>query len=185
VIARTGPRKTTALAFCMLIGAMLLFYRCLTTSTPDGYFLLPLALYAGCLTTLLPAIGQGTIGKLEPRRLLDGMQLYMTFRQLGASLGVAFLTILLERREMLHSSRLYEHLNIANETTSTALSSLSRLLVTGRGTNTGLMSIGLLARAAARQVEVLSYADCFLFMAMVGFLALFFIPLMAPFPSRD
>jgi len=184
-IAKLGPRKTISASFFMLISAMLLFYRCLTTSTPDGYFLLPLALYAGRLTTLLPAIGQGTIGKLEPRRLLDGMQLYMTFRQLGASLGVAFLTILLERREMLHSSRLYEHLNIANETTSTALSSLSRLLVTGRGTNTGLMSIGLLARAAARQVEVLSYADCFLFMAMVGFLALFFIPLMAPFPSRD
>jgi hypothetical protein len=43
------------------------------------------------------------------------------------------------------------------------------------------MSVGLLARAGAQQVETLSYADCFLFMAMVGGLAFCFIPLMAPF----
>jgi MFS transporter, DHA2 family, multidrug resistance protein len=184
VISKIGPRKTTALAFCILIAAMLLFYRCLTTSTPDAYFLLPLALYAGCLTMLLPAIGQGAVGKLEPGRQLDGVQIYMTFRQLGASLGVAFLTILLERRETLHSSRLYEHLNAANETTSTALSSISHFLYINSGaspTGTRLMSVGLLARAGAQQVETLSYADCFLFMAMVGGLAFCFIPLLAPF----
>jgi DHA2 family multidrug resistance protein len=184
VIAKTGPRKTTALAFCMLIGAMLLFYRCLTISTPDVYFLLPLALYAGCLTTVLPAIGQGAVGKMEPGRQLDGVQIYMTFRQLGASLGVAFLTILLERRETLHSSRLYEHLNVANETTSTALSSMSSFLCTNSGaspTGTRLMSVGLLARAGEKQVAALSYADCFLFMAMIGGLAFCFIPLLAPF----
>ena len=184
VIAKTGPRKTTALAFCMLIVAMLLFYRCLTISTPDVYFLLPLALYAGCLTTVLPAIGQGAVGKMEPGRQLDGVQIYMTFRQLGASLGVAFLTILLERRETLHSSRLYEHLNVANETTSTALSSMSSFLYTNSGaspTGTRLMSVGLLARAGEKQVATLSYADCFLFMAMIGGLAFCFIPLLAPF----
>ena len=184
VIAKLGPRKMIAVSFCMLIASMLIFYRCLTTSTPDGYFLLPLALYAGCLTTLLPSIGQGTFGKLERRRLLDGMQIYLTFRQLGASLGVAFLTILLEWRETLHSSRLYEHLNAANQTTSTAMSSISRFLYTNSGMSTAgpqLTPIGLLARAGAHQVEALSYADCFLFMAMVGVLAFFFIPLMAPF----
>jgi MFS transporter, DHA2 family, multidrug resistance protein len=189
VIPKIGPRKTTAAAFCMLIASMLLFYRCLTTSTPDGYFLLPLALYAGCLTTVLPAIGQGATGKLEPQRLLDGIQIYMTFRQLGASLGVALLTILLERRETLHSSRLYEHLNAENVATSTAISSVSHWFYTSGGvSNPGgrLMSIGLLARAGAQQVETLSYADCFLFMAMIGGIAFLFIPLMAPFvpPSK-
>jgi MFS transporter, DHA2 family, multidrug resistance protein len=188
VISKIGPRKTTALAFFMLIVAMLLFYRCLTTSTPDGYFLLPLALYAGCLTTLLPAVSQGSVGKMEPGRQLDGVQLYMTFRQLGASLGVACLTILLERRETLHSSRLYEHLNAANQTTSTALNSMSNFLYTNSGaspTGTRLMSVGLLARAGAQQVATLSYADCFLFMAMVGGLAFCFIPLMAPFVAAS
>jgi MFS transporter, DHA2 family, multidrug resistance protein len=186
VVAIFGPRKSTAAALCMLIFSMLLLYRCLTTSTPDGYFILPMALYAGCLTTLLPAIGVGTVGKLDSRRLLDGVSIYLTFRQLGASLGVALLTILLERRETLHSSRLYEHLNPANETTAAALHSMSQYLGVNSGTGAaraGLASIGLLAEAGSHQVEVLSYADCFLFMALVGFVALFFIPLMVPFVS--
>lgn len=168
----------------MLISSMLLLYRCLTTSTPDGYFLLPLALYAGCLTTLLPSIAQGAVGKLEPRSQLDGVSLYLTFRQLGASLGVALLTILLEKRETLHSSRLFEHLNPANETTAAALHAMSQYLGVNSGTEasgTSLRSIGLLTEAGPRQVEVLSYADCFLFMAIVGAVALLFIPLVAPF----
>jgi DHA2 family multidrug resistance protein len=112
----------------------------------------------------------------------------MTFRQLGASLGVAFLTILLERRETLHSSRLYEHLNVANESTSNTLSSMSSVLSTNSGANpTGsrLMSVGLLARAGEQQVATLSYADCFLFMAMVGGLACCFVPLLAPFVAAS
>jgi MFS transporter, DHA2 family, multidrug resistance protein len=183
VLSKIGPRKTTVLAFCMLIVAMLLFYRCLTTSTPDVYFLLPLALYAGCLTTVLPAIGQGAVGKLDPGRQLDGLQIYMTFRQLGASLGVAFLTILLERRETLHSSRLYEHLNAANETTSTALSSISHFLYIHSGaspTGTRLMSVGLLARAGARQVETLELCRLLPLYGNVGGLAFCFIPQLAP-----
>ena len=43
------------------------------------------------------------------------------------------------------------------------------------------MSVGLLARAGAQQVAILSFADCFLFMAMVGGVAFCFIPLLAPF----
>jgi EmrB/QacA subfamily drug resistance transporter len=191
ITPRLGPRRTLIVSFCTLIASMLIFYRCLTVSTPDGYFLLPLALYAACLTTLLPAIGQGAFGKLEPGRLLDGMQMYMTFRQLGASLGVAALTILIEQRETLHSSRLYEHLNSAGETTSSMLGSMSRFLETHSGSSppdAGLVSLGVLARLGMHQVEVLSYADCFLFMAMIGILALPFIALIAPTsasPAQD
>jgi hypothetical protein len=46
-------------------------------------------------------------------------------------------------------------------------------------------SIGLLAEAGIHQIEVLSYADCFLFIAMVGLVTLFFIPLMAPFAPQQ
>jgi len=183
IIPKLGPRRTLFVALCMLIASMLFFYRWLTVSTPDGYFLLPLALYATCVTMLLPAIGQGSFGKLEPRRLLDGIQIYMTFRQLGASLGVASLTIVLEQRETLHSSRLYEHLSARSGTSTAALVSISRFLQANSGSSpvdAGLSSLGLLARLGAHQVEVLSYADCFLFMATLGALALPFVFLIAP-----
>jgi MFS transporter, DHA2 family, multidrug resistance protein len=184
LVARFGPRKMVAAGLTILIVAMLLLNRCLTTSTPDGYFLLPLALYACCLSSLLPSVGAGTIGKLEQSKLLDGVSFYMTFRQLGASLGVAFLTIFIERRETIHSSRLYEHLISTNETTDHWLGAVNGYLaVRGGADDSGahLTSIGMLARVGSHQVDVLSYADCFLFMAAVGAFAMCLIPLMSPF----
>jgi MFS transporter, DHA2 family, multidrug resistance protein len=184
LVARFGPRKLMVVALSMMITGMLLLYRWLTTSTSDGYFLLPLALYACCLAALLPSVGSGTVAKLDQANLLDGVSLYMTFRQLGAALGVAFLTIVIERRETLHSSRLYEHLDTANSTTSQTLDRTGSYLVTHAGSNPGfshLSSIGLLAHNGAHQVEVLSYADCFLFMAAAGAIAMCLIPMMSPF----
>jgi DHA2 family multidrug resistance protein len=68
------------------------------------------------LAALVPSAGSGTVAKLDQANLLDGVSLYMTFRQLGAALGVALLTIVIEQRETLHSSRLYEHLDEAEST---------------------------------------------------------------------
>ncbi len=184
LVARFGPRKLMVAGLAMMISSMLLLYRWLTTFTPDGYFLLPLALYACCLAAILPSVGSGTVGKLDQANLLDGVSLYMTFRQLGAALGVAFLTILIERRETLHSSRLYEHLNTANVTTSGVLDRTGAYLFAHAGAGASashLASIGLLSHTGARQVEVLSYADCFLFMALAGVIAMCLIPLMSPF----
>jgi EmrB/QacA subfamily drug resistance transporter len=184
LVARFGPRKLMVVALSMMIAGMLLLYRWLTTSTPDGYFLLPLALYACCLAALLPSVGSGTVAKLDQANLLDGVSLYMTFRQLGAALGVAVLTIVIERRETLHSSRLYEHLFVANSTTDQTLDQTGSYLVTHAGAGAAYShpaSIGLLAHSATHQVEVLSYADCFLFMAAAGAIAMCLIPLMSPF----
>jgi MFS transporter, DHA2 family, multidrug resistance protein len=184
LVARFGPRKLMVVALSMMITGMLLLYRWLTTSTSDGYFFLPLALYACCLAAMLPSVGSGTVARLDQANLLDGVSLYMTFRQLGAALGVAFLTIVIERRETLHSSRLYEHLDAASSTTSRTLDQTGSYLVTHAGAGpvgSHLVSIGLLARSGAHQVEVLSYADCFLFMAAAGAIAMCLIPLMSPF----
>jgi MFS transporter, DHA2 family, multidrug resistance protein len=184
LVSRFGPRKLMVVALTMMIGAMLLCYRRLTTSTPDGYFLLPLALYAGCLAALLPSVGSGTVAKLDQANLLDGVSLYMTFRQLGAALGVAFLTILIERRETLHSSRLYEHLDIGNVATRDAIDHTGNYLIAHAGASSPgshLTSIALLAHSSMHQVEVLSYADCFVFMAIAGLIAMFLIPVMSPF----
>jgi len=184
LVAELGPRKMIAAGLTMLICAMLLLNHLLTTSTSDGYFLIPLALYAVCLSALLPSVGSGTVGKLEQSKLLDGVSLYMTFRQLGAALGVAFLTIFIEQRETSHSSRLYEHLGLANESTAGWLNAVTGFLSSGGGADEGtarLTSIGLLARVGAHQVDTLSYADCFLFMAGVGVVAMCLIPLISPF----
>ena len=185
LIARLGQRKTIALALVMLIASMVLLNRLLTTQTPDFYYLLPLILYAFCLSPLLPAVGSGTVARIEQNKLLDGVSLYMTFRQFGASLGVALLTILIERRETLHSSRLFEHLRRGNPVTQDWLAS-GAAVMTSRGGYSSFegsrMATKLLAEAAGHQAATLSYADAFAFMAMIGLVALCLVPIIPPTP---
>ena len=61
LVAHYGQRKTIVLSLLMLVASMLLFWRRLTTETPDLDFVLPLILYACCLSPLLPSVGSGTV----------------------------------------------------------------------------------------------------------------------------
>jgi DHA2 family multidrug resistance protein len=109
----------------------------------------------------------------------------MTFRQFGASLGVAVLTILIGHRETLHSSRLFDHVRHDNPVTREWLASVSASL-TARGGYTPFESqraaMRLLAETGAHQAATLSYADAFGFMALVGVLTLCVLPVVPPTP---
>lgn len=184
LIARVGQRKAIVFALVMLIAAMLLFSQRLTTGTPDQAYLLPLVLYALCLSPLLPAVGSGTVARVEQNKLLDGVTLYMTFRQFGASLGVAILTILIKRREALHSARLFEHLRDTGSATRDWLGHVATILP-GHGYSSfesGRAAVRLLAEAGGRQAATLAYADAFTFMALVGAAALCLVPIIPPTP---
>ena len=85
LIAHLGQRKTIIGALSVLIASMLLFQHYLTRDTPAVYYIPPLVLYALCLSPLLPAVGSGTVAQIAQEKLLDGVSLYMTFRQFGAS----------------------------------------------------------------------------------------------------
>ncbi len=185
MVARLGQRKTIMIALAMLVTSMFLFSRLLTLETPDSTYFLPLMLYACCLSPLLPAVGSGTVARIDQDKLLDGVSIYMTFRQLGAALGVSFLTILIERRETLHSARLFEHLQSAAEATRGWLATSETALAAGGGysaIHAGKTAIKLLFEEGARQAVTLAYADAFLFMAAIGVLALCVVPVIPPTP---
>ncbi len=187
-IARVGQRKAIAFALVMLIASMVVFNRLLTTGTPGWYFALPLVLYACCLSPLLPAVGSGTVAKIEQNKLLDGVSLYMTFRQFGASLGVAVLTILISHRETLHSSRLFDHVRQDSSVTRAWLSSVGGTLTSHAG-YTPLegreAAVRMLAEQGAHQAATLAYADAFAFMAAIGVLALCVLPIVPPTPVQS
>jgi MFS transporter, DHA2 family, multidrug resistance protein len=184
VIARIGQRKTIALALSMLIASMLVFQHFLTTGTSTAYYILPLMLYALCLSPLLPAVGGGTVARIaQQEKLLDGVSIYMTFRQLGASLGVALLTILLDRRESLHSGRLLEQLHGDDAGTRAWLATQGADAIARGGysiVDSQRMALGHLAEAVRQQAETLSYADAFGFMALVGVVGLCLTPIAPP-----
>jgi DHA2 family multidrug resistance protein len=185
VIARLGQRKTIALALLMLIASMGFFQHFLTSGTPTGYYIVPLMLYGLCLSPLLPAVGSGTVARIEQEKLLDAVSHYMTFRQFGASLGVALLNILLAHRETLHSARVFDHLQRDNISTRAWLAVQSANAI-ARGGHSNIdsqaVAIGQLAQAARDQAATLSYADAFGFMALIGVVALCTIPVMPPSP---
>ena len=182
-IARFGQRKAIAFAFTMLVLSMMLFARLMTTGTPDIYYMLPLVLYAFCLAPMLSAIASGTVGKLPLGQQLDAVAIYMSFRQFGASFGVTLVNILLNWRESLHSTRLYENLTATGVRTSAWMNQAAHFAVARAGASPAdaqHMALGLLSHAAAGQAETLAYADAFVFMAAIGLAALCFVPLMSP-----
>jgi DHA2 family multidrug resistance protein len=184
LIAHLGQRKTIVGALSLLIVSMLLFQHYLTRDTPVAYYVLPLMLYGLCLAPLLPSVGSGTVAQIAQDKLLDGVSLYMTFRQFGASLGVAFLTILIDHRETLHSSRLFEHLQGSSGVTATSLASRSANAIAHGYANLDSYRLALaqLAEAARQEVATLSYADAFSFMALIGIVALCLVPIIPPTP---
>jgi DHA2 family multidrug resistance protein len=182
-IGRFGQRKAMTFAFTMLVLSMLLFARLMTTGTPDTYYALPLILYAFCLAPMLSAIASGAISKVPLARQLDAVAIYMSFRQFGAALGVTLVTLVLDWRETLHSSRLYEHLRDTGFRTQDWMAHAAQFAVSRGGyspADAQHMAVGMLSQEAARQAATLAYADTYLFMAAIGLVALCFIPLMAP-----
>jgi DHA2 family multidrug resistance protein len=109
----------------------------------------------------------------------------MTFRQFGASLGVALLSILIEERETLHSSRLFQHLQEAGGITAAWLAHSAAGAAARAGaapSQAAEMAKGLLQQAGKQQAETLANADAFLFMASIGLVTLCLIPIIPPTP---
>jgi len=185
IVAHFGQRKTICGALLCLIASMLLINRFMTSGTPAEYFYLPLVLYAFCISALLPSVGSGTVARIEQQSLLDGVSLYMTFRQFGAALGVAVITILVERRETLHSSRLFDHLRGSSQVVQNWMTTASNILSARGGysmVKSQQVATKLLAEAGGREAATLAYADAFLFMALIGVITLCLVPLIPPTP---
>lgn len=182
-IARFGQRKAMTVAFSVLVGSMLLFARLMTTGTPDTDYVVPLILYAFCLAPMLSAIASGTVSRVQLAQQLDAVAIYMTFPQFGASLDVTLVTIVLDWRETLHSSRLFEHLRANGPQAQDWMNQAAQFAI-GRGGNTPAqaqhMAVQMLSDESVRQTATLAYADAFVFMAAIGLLALCFVPLMSP-----
>jgi MFS transporter, DHA2 family, multidrug resistance protein len=184
-IARFGARKVIAFAFSMLVAAMLLAARLMTTGTPVLYYTIPLILYAFCLAPMLSAIGSGAVSKLPPPQQLDAVAIYMTFRQFGASLGITLITTLLERRETLHSDRLFAAVQLGQAQSQSWLNTAMQAAMR-RGGASALqgrqMALQLLDNAGVQQAETLAYADAFRVMAVIGLVALCCVLIMSPSP---
>jgi MFS transporter, DHA2 family, multidrug resistance protein len=144
-----------------------------------------LILYAFCLAPLLSAVGGGTVARVAQADQLDAVSLYMTFRQFGASLGVTLVSVILDRRESLHSTRLFDHLPAGGVQVSHWIGTTAHAIGRRVGYSSSRaheMAVALLNETGARQAATLAYADAFVCMAAVGLVALCLVPIMSPTP---
>ncbi|HEY2052000.1 MAG TPA: MFS transporter [Caulobacteraceae bacterium] len=182
-VGRFGQRRVTVFALLCLIASMLTMAWILTSNTPSIYFVLPLILYGGSVAPLLSAVGSGTAARVPGAGQMDAVTIYMTFRQFGTALGVALVNIVLDRRQSLHSSRLFENLRTGTADLTEWLGSASFARMTHAGQtapDAGHSALAALQHGSAQQAEVLAFADAFRVMALVGLVALAFTPLMSP-----
>ncbi len=163
LLARLGGGTIIAFSLLVEIVSQLLFAHYLTPDTPDRYLWLPLALNGVFIALSVPTLGIVAFAEIKDDQASNARAMYYGCRQLGASVGVTCVAVLIDRRMSLHSSRLLD-------------------AFTGRdgsiiGTTANL-SNQVLGAAVRRQSSVLSYADVFYATTLVALITLFFVPLL-------
>jgi len=92
-------------------------------------------------------------------------------RNIGASVGIATVTTMLERRTQYHMSQLNEHVNPMSEAYRKMLASLTSAFTSAGGSTTGAASQahGMIYNIIARQATMLSFVDDFKMLGVVFF----------------
>ncbi|SEC33814.1 drug resistance transporter, EmrB/QacA subfamily [Terriglobus roseus] len=159
-----GAKQIMAFALFVQMLAMGWLGYIVTGDTPDRQLWIPLLLHGIFIGISVPMLAIGAFARMEDSHASSARAIYYGARQLGASLGVTLVVVLIDRRAMLHSSRLIDGLFSRD---------LSTLGVTIDSTNAGRV-----AALVSRQALVLTFADVFNVMAALAAVMLLFLPLL-------
>jgi DHA2 family multidrug resistance protein len=101
-------------------------------------------------------------------------------RNEGGSVGTSVAQIIQERREQFHTLRLNENLDPLNPPVNNLLTRGQAFFLqhNGDAVLSHQMALAVLGQSRAQQASSLAYFDVFSFLAAVGLMLVFFIPLM-------
>jgi MFS transporter, DHA2 family, multidrug resistance protein len=166
LLGRTDPRRIMIFGLCMLTAAL--------------FYMTNFDLYIDFKTAALARIIQGTglaclfvpintvaYSYLPPGKNNAASGLINLARNVGGSVGISFVTTMLDRRAQYHRSQLSAHLNPANPQVQQMLHGASGALQTQSGMAATKQSYELLQRMLERQSTMLSYLDNFHVLAIV------------------
>jgi len=162
VARKIDPRIVIAGGAVTLTTAILLLGRLSPLTGVDDLFW-PLVLRgAGTVFMFLP-LSMAAIAPLPKEDMAKATGFYNLTRQLGGSIGIAFLTGLLDRRGAFHAQHLSESVNPANPTATFRLNAMTHLLeghgVPHEGATHGALQ--MLAGATKVQAMIRSFNDTF------------------------
>jgi MFS transporter, DHA2 family, multidrug resistance protein len=168
-----------------VVGMAVTTYWLHTITQDTGYWDLfwPLVCRGACMGFLFAPLSLATLLVLHGRELPEGTALFNLSRQLGGSIGIAFIATFVHHRADFHLSRMLEHLSAYNPTTWLMTQALQHGLVQ-KGFSSSEAAHGalqLLQMKAQLQASILAYEDVFV---LVAFLLIASLPLLLLFNTK-
>jgi MFS transporter, DHA2 family, multidrug resistance protein len=122
----------------------------------------------GMPMTIVPLTALAT-GAIESEQNGSASALFNMLRNLGGSIGIAFLATQLDWREKLHSARLGENVTGLNPATQERLGEITAYFTSTGGDTVaaGRQAMGALAELVRREAYVMAYADAFFLIGVV------------------
>ena len=166
LLGRTDPRRIMIFGLCMLAAA--LFYMTNFDLQIDFRTAALARIIQGTgLACLFVPINTVAYSYLPPGKNNAASGLINLARNVGGSVGISFVTTMLDRRTQYHRSQLSAHLNPANPRVQQMLHGASGALQAQSGMAATRQSYELLQRMVERQSTMLSYLDNFHVLAIV------------------
>jgi DHA2 family multidrug resistance protein len=152
----------------------------LTTEIGPEHLLFPLILRGGMLGLMQVPMSIAALSHLKGRALGDGTALFNLLRQLGGSVGIAYLSTRISREMFIHRSNLVEHVTNYDFETVQRLSTLKHAMIAqGMSVETAQsQALAIIDRSINAQSAVLTYGNAFVF---IGVLFICTVPLLLLF----
>jgi MFS transporter, DHA2 family, multidrug resistance protein len=138
-------------------------------------FLIPQILRGAGLMISMVSVNTSSYTTLPASLLADASALLSLLRNLGGAIGLAAINTILLARNNFHYAREVEHLNPGRPEVQARIDQLTAAME-GRGGDAAAMATKQLAQLLHYQASVMSFADCFVAMAIMFFCAIF-VPL--------
>lgn len=161
IVPRLGGLTTTIVGF-LLMGALFVLSIYLWTPETPTYALATLMLLQGlALGPQWFGVANMAIGQVDRAHVSEADATYYFLRQLGNSFGVAFATVLLDRRLTFHSARMLETTNRLDSALMRYLTAVSGLVARngGGGSVPGAGALQIFQDTVVVQTRVLAYID--------------------------
>ena len=172
MIGKLGGKSVMIIALAAQMLSMGMLGHLLTDNTPDRDLWIPLLLNGIFVGIAVPTLALAAFARMAEHQSSSARAIYYGARQLGASLGVSLVVVLIDRRAAFHSSRLIDSLFSRN---------LATLGITVDPQAS--MDARRLAGMVLKQSLVLTYADVFYAMAALAAVTLLFLPLLPSLSS--
>ncbi len=184
VLPKIGAAKMIGTGFGVLALSMWFFSKVSLASTYGDFAIVRVMQGFGLACMFVP-ITQLAYSYLPKGANNKASSLTNLFRNLGGSLGIAFVSTMLIRRGQYHQSMLGEHITTNNPIYRERLAQ-----VTGTLTNAGLDAVqaaaraqGMTAQMLQQQATVLSYLDNFLLLGLVSVIGIVLVFFIKPFKT--